>query len=281
MMALSREEIADLRRWAICGAVIVLAHGAIAAGMVTWSDTIEPAEPAAAIVIEFAPVPVAPAIQRADIPPGPEQVMSDASPSIPTDSLKETIEEKVEQKVEARLEQKVEEKLETKPMEEPPPEVAPAPDPEVAVPPPAPQEVKQETPKRQELRAPAPVTTAPQAIPDQVAALPAAPAQGQLNPNNTKAVVTWRTQVVALIERNKHYPEVSRSRREEGVARIFFSLDRQGRVIESRIVRSSGTAALDEEALALLRRAQPFPEVPSDIPGERINLLLPLRFNLK
>jgi hypothetical protein len=33
---LAKENAADLRRWALCGAVIVFAHGAIAAGMVTW-----------------------------------------------------------------------------------------------------------------------------------------------------------------------------------------------------------------------------------------------------
>ena len=62
-------------------------------------------------------------------------------------------------------------------------------------------------------------------------------------------------QIVALLERNKRYPESAQSRRQEGVAQIFFSLDRQGRVIDSRVVRSSGASALDEEALALLRRA--------------------------
>ena len=59
------EDLADLRRWVMCGAVVVFAHGAIAAAMVSWRDEIEPAEPAAAIVIEFAPVPVAPGIAEA------------------------------------------------------------------------------------------------------------------------------------------------------------------------------------------------------------------------
>jgi len=45
MKALSAEDVADLRRWLISGAVIVLAHGAIAAGMVNWRDEIEPGEP--------------------------------------------------------------------------------------------------------------------------------------------------------------------------------------------------------------------------------------------
>jgi periplasmic protein TonB len=53
-------------------------------------------------------------------------------------------------------------------------------------------------------------------------------------------------------------------------------------VTESRIARSSGAAELDEEALALLRRAQPFPPWPAhDFPGERVNLTVPIRFTLK
>jgi protein TonB len=60
---------------------------------------------------------------------------------------------------------------------------------------------------------------------------------------------------VALLERNKRYPGTAQSRREQGVAQIFFSLDGQGRVIDSRVVRSSGATSLDEEALALLRAA--------------------------
>jgi len=281
MIGFTAEDLVDLRRWAICGAIVVLTHAGIAAAMVGWGDPDEVAEPAAAIVIEFAPVPVAPAMPQMELPPGPEQVVSDASPNKPTESLEEKIEEKIEQKVEAKLEQKIEEKVESKPVEEPPPEVAPAPDPEVAVQPPPPQEVKQETPKRQEPRPPAPTTSAPQAIPEQMAAIPAAPTQGRLVPTNSNVVPTWKTQIVALLERNKRYPETAQSRREQGVAQVFFSLDRQGRVLESRVVRSSGANALDEEALALLRRAQPFPPPPRELAGEHIDLTVPIRFNLK
>ena len=63
---------------------------------------------------------------------------------------------------------------------------------------------------------------------------------------------------------------------------MFFSLDRHGQVIESRIVRSSGAAGLDQEAMALLRRAQPFPPWPAgDFVGDQVNLTVPIRFNLR
>jgi periplasmic protein TonB len=264
MMALSADDMADLRRWLLSGAVIVLAHGAIAASVVNWREEIEPAEPAAAIMIEFAPLPVAPAAPPTDIAPGPEQVMSEASPERPV--------EQVEEK------QKAQEKLASKPVEEPPPEIKPAPNPDVALEPPH-QEVV--SPQRQEPRAPAPTTSTPQALPEQTAALPAAPAQGRITPKTSNAVPTWKTEIVALLERNKRYPHAAQSRHQQGIAQVFFSLDRQGRVIDSRIVRSSGKSALDDEALALLRRAQPFPPPPPELPGQRVDLTVPIRFNLR
>jgi protein TonB len=281
MIGLAAQDVADLRRWTLCAAIIVFAHGGLAGAMVAWREAIEPAEPAAAIVIEFAPIPVGPASRQTEIPPGPEQVMSEASPDRPTETVEEKIEQKTQQKVEVKIDQKVEEKVEPKPVEAPPPEVTPAPDPEVAIEPPAPQEVKRESVPQQSPRLPAPATTAPQALPVERAARPAAPTQGQPNRNTTTAVPTWKTQVVAMLERNKRYPAAAQSRREQGVAQVFFSLDRKGRVIESRIVRSSGAAALDEEALALLRRAQPFPAPPAELPGERVDLSVPIRFNLR
>ena len=248
MIALSADNIADLRRWAICGAIVVIAHGALAAGMVKWREQIEPAEPAAAIVVEFAPVPVGPAVPQTDIPAGPEQVMSEAS----------------QQKVAAR------------PVEEPPPEIKPAPNPDVAI---EHQEIA--TQEQQEPRTPAPATTAPQAIPERQAAIPAAPTQGRLTPNTSDVVPTWKSHILALLERHKRYPEAAQSRRQQGIAQVLFTLDRLGRVIHSRIVRSSGASMLDEEALALLARAQPFPPPPPEVPGEHVDLSVPIRFNLK
>ena len=56
MIALAAEDIADLRRWAISAAVVVVAHGAVAASVMRWRVAVEPADTAAAIVIDFAPI---------------------------------------------------------------------------------------------------------------------------------------------------------------------------------------------------------------------------------
>jgi protein TonB len=263
VIALSIEDVADLRRWLISGAVVVLAHAAVAGAMVKWHQALDTEEPSGAIVIEFAPAPVGPAVASTEIPPGPQQVMSEAVPDQPL----EQAEEKIEQKVAT-----------ARPQEQPP-EVKPAPNPELPVEPPETQEVKPEP--RQEPRPPVPTTTAPPPAPTQTAVVPAAPVQTRATSKVSTAIPSWTSQLVAVLERNKRYPPAAQARREQGIAHVFFALDRQGHLLESRIVRSSGAAILDEEALALVQRAQPFPPPPAELTGPRVALTVPIRFNLK
>lgn len=281
MIALAAERASDLRRWLISAAVIVCAHGAIAVSLITWTEFNEPAMPAAAIVVYFAPQAVAPAAVPVELPPGPEQVMSDAAPDKPVESIEDKPDAKPVLKTEAKIDTPVEEQVVRKPIEDPPPEVPPAPKPEVAVEPPPPKEVKLETAQPQVARAPAPVTTAPQAVPERTAAVAAAPTQGAPNPHASSALPTWKSHVAGLLERHKRYPAVAQARREQGVVQLFFSLDRKGQVTVSRVVKSSGSAALDQEAMALVRRAQPFPPPPAELPGAHVDLVVPIRFNLK
>jgi protein TonB len=263
LIALSMEDVADLRRWLISGAVVVLAHAALAGAFFKWHQEVDADELSGAMVIEFAPAPVGPAVQNPDIPPGPEQVMSEAVPNQPIE----------------RAEEKTEQKVETAPPEKPPLEVKPAPNPEMPIEPSVMQEAKPQL--RQEPRPPVSTTTAPQAVPNRTALVPAAPVQGRPTPKVSTVIPAWTSQLVAVLERNKRYPPAAQARREQGVAQVFFTLDRQGHVVESRIMRSSGAATLDEEALALLQRSQPFPAPPAELAGPHVALTVPIRFNLK
>jgi TonB family protein len=95
------------------------------------------------------------------------------------------------------------------------------------------------------------------------------------------AVALWKSSVVSRLEQNKKYPPEAASRREHGVTQVFFSIDRQGRLLESRVVRPSGVAVLDDEALAMLKRAEPYPPPPPEVPGkDRVDLTVPIRFNM-
>jgi protein TonB len=93
------------------------------------------------------------------------------------------------------------------------------------------------------------------------------------------AVATWRNQIVTILEHNKRYPSEARARGEQGVTRLAFSIDSQGHLMSSRIVASSGSAALDAETLALVRRAQPFPPPPAELAGSEMTV--PVSFSIR
>jgi protein TonB len=263
MIEFTYEDRRDLLRWALSGAIVLALHGGIAAGMVQWRDTADLNEPAAAMVIDLAPFPVSPAVMPMEVAPGPEQVEAQATPETPIDTPDETREEI----------------RETKDVSEVQPEIAPAIEADtVAALPPKP---KPEAPKPQDNQTPAPVTTAPQAPPAEIARVAAAPVQGRPNKSDSNAIPTWRIRVVGILERNKRYPSAAQARHEQGTAQLAFSLDRHGRVISTRILRSSGSATLDHETLELVRRAQPFPPPPAELPGAEIKLSVPIRFNIR
>jgi protein TonB len=92
-------------------------------------------------------------------------------------------------------------------------------------------------------------------------------------------VATWRSQIVTILERNKRYPSEARARGEQGMTRLAFSIDGQGHLLSSRIVASSGSAALDAETLALVQRAQPFPPPPPELAGSEMTV--PVSFNIR
>jgi protein TonB len=254
----------DLQRWLICGCIVLMAHGGLAAGAIYWHNPDDDDDPTAALVIDLAPMPVSPT-DTLPIPPGPEQVQAEASPQRPVEKVEETPEEVKEVK-EVQQEQPV---------------LPPAVDPEVATAA-LPPEVQKETPKAAEQQMPAPATTASQAPKLQEAARAAAPTQGQVRVSNSNAVPNWKRQVVTLLERNKRYPSAAQARGERGIVQLSFSLDPQGHVTQSKITKSSGSATLDEATLDLVRRAQPFPPPPPEMMASgQLNLTVPIRYSIQ
>jgi protein TonB len=151
-----------------------------------------------------------------------------------------------------------------KPEEKPEPKIEPqvdAPNPDVALPP---EPIEKLDKPREEAAPPVPVTTAPP---------PPRPSAAQ--------VTSWHREIAMRIERHKGYPAAAQARRETGIVQLAFAIDRQGRVVTSRIARSSGSTALDQETIDTLRRAQPFPPPPPNMPGETFEFTVPIRFKVR
>lgn len=244
----------DMIRWVASGAVVLSAHAGAAAMVAHWADPLLPAEPAGAIFVDFAPMEAAPSAPLADIAPGPLQEQAETPPERPQEKRENKVEEKVDKEVVDR-----------------PPEAKSEVTTSVAPPPPRHQPPKPKKP-------PASVTTAPKAA-TRTAALPAAPVEGSRS--SALSVQQWAGRISAAIERHKRYPAEAKSRGEQGTAEVVFSINRQGHLLSSKIVRSSGYAALDQETLATLQRAEPFPPPPPNHPGAHFDFKVPIRFNIR
>ncbi|MEM1313992.1 MAG: energy transducer TonB [Pseudomonadota bacterium] len=87
--------------------------------------------------------------------------------------------------------------------------------------------------------------------------------------------------ITALLQRAKKYPRRARQRGQQGIGRLQFVVDGSGRLIDARVAGSSGHDLLDEELLALARRAAPLPPIPASMGVARLQLTIPIRFELR
>lgn len=118
----------------------------------------------------------------------------------------------------------------------------------------------------QPLKPPAEKTTAPDSRP--------APPARQVSSDKA----TWEGLVLAALDKVKRYPREAQFRRQQGVPYIRFVIDRSGKVLSSSLEKTSGVRSLDDEAVALPKRAQPLPKPPEDRKGETIELVVPVEF---
>ena len=141
------------------------------------------------------------------------------------------------------------------PVAPPPPIVAEAPPPPVAEPPPElaekppepPREVAEAPPERR----PPPRQSAPQTAAPQPVRLNAA-LQG-MESFTLEGRTTPPEAADAARNRRPNYPEASRRRGEQGVVRVELLVDPSGRVVDVRVLESSGFSTLDAEAVKTVR----------------------------
>ncbi len=255
-------------RWAGALVVVVMLHAAAGAySLMRWQEPVEPDDPEGAVVIELAPLPVAAESNTPDVAPGPvaEETPPDTPPVQPEEQPKTEETPKVDEsplapepevtlpKPEPVVEKEPEKELEAKPTEtEPLPPV--------------------ETSN-------VPLPTAPPKI--EAPRAPAAAPRIAMTPQQSKARATWAKELVTHVNRFKRYPAGARRKKIEGEVDLEFTMDRQGRIVSSHVVKTSGSPALDAEAINVVARASPLPMPPSDMAGETFTLLLPFKFRFK
>ncbi|UQV47394.1 energy transducer TonB [Janthinobacterium lividum] len=96
------------------------------------------------------------------------------------------------------------------------------------------------------------------------------------------APASWQSRVLSHLAHFKRYPGDARQRKRAGAAWVRFQVDRDGKLLASELITSSGTVLLDREALQVLQRAQPLPAPPDNVLHQgTVTVTLPVSFKLE
>jgi periplasmic protein TonB len=239
----------ELVRWAVSATVIVTLHGLLAAAVLAHpnDEDIEAGSPV--VMVDLAPIAEAPPAPVSDAPPGPQQQPDSQA--------------QAEQKEKPKIEQVEKER---------PPDDPPQTD---AIP--LPQPDPQPTPDKPEQRAQDASVAA--ALPNApvTADIAAAPAPGAIERPDAAVIASWQRSLVAQLKRFQHYP--AGAERTGGVVEMAFQIDRQGHVVHSSVLHSSGSAAIDALAIAAVKRADPLPRPPGGTADDQLSFTIPMRFD--
>ena len=205
---------AEIRRWGLAAAIVCAAHVGLMAGYLLLPEA-EPEGSVAspAVIVDLAPMPVAPASQQ-DLAPGPEMVEAQPTPKPPPQAEPEVVEPtpKLEAPVpaEVTLPEPKPKAVEKKPEEMPP-------DPQKTV-----QRRRRSSRIRRRRRRRRRRARSRTPRRRRARRAPAAPQAAR--PSRAGAIC-----VMARLQQNKRYPSGAEARREQGVVTLSFTVDRNGR----------------------------------------------------
>ncbi|GBQ26765.1 TonB periplasmic protein [Acetobacter estunensis NRIC 0472] len=256
--ALQHEQQRERRLWgtALTAVVTFVAVSVALSTLIPRSPPAVSLPPPAAIAIDLAPLPTAIPTPPQDVPKGPKQTQAQPDPT-----------------------------------PEEPPKIAAPPSPAPHPPAPVPKTETRKIVKKTVVKpvshkekplplkeAPAERTTAPPSTEAPPAVTQASPSPGASSSHASRAPASWQSDLVARLERFKRYPTEAQRHREEGTPLLTFTMNRKGRVLSARLTKPSGYTLLDQETLALVRRAEPLPEPPDSVSGDTITLTVPIEF---
>jgi protein TonB len=284
-------------RWGTAAIVVAAVHFTAAWGALNWRKAEATADaPSPAVMIDLAPLAVAPPAPPQEVAPGPQTTEAQPvpTPDTPTpvdDTPDPTPPTPVATPEPPELQQTAQE---IKPDIPPPPQPQDIKVPDLPkednseatlAPPPSPKPKahKEPPPKAREAERKKPIdpdkpkhreTTAP---PSSIAArsnTAAAPSAGS-GASPAVSPATWKSELMAHLNRYKRYPSGAAS---TGTASVAFTIARSGQVLSARLIGSSGNPALDAEAVSLPLRASPVPPPPSEFGGSVLTLTVPIHF---
>ncbi|MHC4043477.1 energy transducer TonB [Bradyrhizobium sp. 23AC] len=93
----------------------------------------------------------------------------------------------------------------------------------------------------------------------------------------SSAAIKFQQSLLRHVSRYQRYPNAARAMHLEGTVVTQFAMARDGTLLGVWVRTSSGQLLLDKEAIETIRRAQPLPPIPPELP-DRLNIHLELEF---
>jgi len=90
----------------------------------------------------------------------------------------------------------------------------------------------------------------------------------------------FQARLMAHLNSLKRYPAEAKRQGKTGVVMVRFRIDRGGHMLSYRIELGSGHAALDEETVRLMQRADPFPAPPESASAAELEFVVPVQYRL-
>lgn len=87
----------------------------------------------------------------------------------------------------------------------------------------------------------------------------------------------WQRKVAALIGANYAYPRSAVLRGEQGSAKVKIAFSGAGKVLSVDLVKSTGSAILDREAVRIPRKVGTYPAPPT---GSNTDLVVPITWRI-
>ena len=214
-------------------------------------ERVERGEPMAAIMMELAPLPTAPATPSIDVPVGEMQPELEAIEQLePEPEPVETVPELVDiEHAEAVL-------------------------------PPEPEETVEEPVEVEDIQQ-AQQAQAPVSVDAPLDEVAAAPRQGAVSLNASDAAMRWQELLAGHMELHKRYPRRAMRRRQEAIVYVRVTINRDGYVIDYQLEQASRYELLNKESLELITRAEPLPPPPQEVVGNIIQFVVPIDFSVR
>ena len=105
---------------------------------------------------------------------------------------------------------------------------------------------------------------------------------GKLNISGSRqGGIGYYQEIKAVLERNKIYPKRARFMHIEGNVHVNFTIDQQGNVLSTHLVKTSNHQILDNAALKTIASSNPLPAIPKTLKISTLNITIPFEFSIK